>query len=43
MYFIGFVTEKDVKQREARLREALKNDREFRVEGTSVEVAQVNS
>lgn len=38
----GFVTDEEVKQRESKLRDALKNDTEFRVkEGASVEVAQV--
>lgn len=42
--FIGFVTDEEVKQRESKLREALKNDREFRIiEGASVEIAQVRS
>ncbi|XP_015898812.3 heme-binding-like protein At3g10130, chloroplastic [Ziziphus jujuba] len=41
--FSGFVTDEDIKQRETKLREALKNDRQFQVkEGTSVEVAQYN-
>lgn len=40
----GFVTDEEVKRRELRLRDALKNDREFRVkEGASVEVSQVRS
>lgn len=34
----------EVKQRELKLREALKNDRQFKIkEGTSVEIAQVRS
>lgn len=38
----GFVTDEDVKQREMKLRNALKNDMQFRVkEGASPEVAQV--
>ena len=38
----GFVTDEEVKQREFKLREALKSDRRFQVkEGASVEVAQV--
>jgi hypothetical protein len=42
--FIGFVTDEEVKRRESKLREALKNDREFQIkEGTSVEIAQVRS
>lgn len=42
--FIGFVTDEEVKRRESKLREALKNDREFRIkEGNSVEIAQVRS
>ncbi|KAI6696439.1 hypothetical protein NL676_016558 [Syzygium grande] len=41
--FSGFVTDEEVKQRELKLRDALKNDGEFRIkEGTSVEVAQYN-
>ncbi|XP_010101558.2 heme-binding-like protein At3g10130, chloroplastic [Morus notabilis] len=41
--FSGFVTDEEVRQRENKLREALKNDRKFQVkEGTSVEVAQYN-
>ncbi|XP_065855323.1 heme-binding-like protein At3g10130, chloroplastic isoform X4 [Euphorbia lathyris] len=41
--FSGFVTDEDVKQRESKLRNALKNDTNFRVkEGASVEVAQYN-
>ncbi|KAI4348961.1 hypothetical protein L6164_009620 [Bauhinia variegata] len=41
--FSGFVTDEDVKQREHKLREALKRDRKFQVkERTSVEVAQYN-
>lgn len=40
----GFVTDEEVKQRELKLRDALKNDGEFRIkEGTSVEVAQVGA
>lgn len=39
----GFVTDEEVKQRELKLRDALKGDRQFRVkEGASVEVAQVS-
>ncbi|XP_017612477.1 heme-binding-like protein At3g10130, chloroplastic isoform X1 [Gossypium arboreum] len=39
--FSGFVTDEEVKRRELRLRDALKNDSGFRVkEGTSVEVSQ---
>ncbi|KAL9425344.1 hypothetical protein AB3S75_032319 [Citrus x aurantiifolia] len=41
--FSGFVTDEEVKQRELKLRDALKGDRQFRVkEGASVEVAQYN-
>ncbi|XP_048127725.1 heme-binding-like protein At3g10130, chloroplastic isoform X2 [Rhodamnia argentea] len=41
--FSGFVTDEEVKQRELKLRDALKSDGEFRVkEGASVEVAQYN-
>ncbi|KDP37298.1 hypothetical protein JCGZ_06752 [Jatropha curcas] len=41
--FSGFVTDEDVKRRELKLRNALKNDMQFRVkEGASVEVAQYN-
>ncbi|KAL4352845.1 hypothetical protein GQ457_06G010030 [Hibiscus cannabinus] len=41
--FSGFVTDEEVKQRELRLRDALKNDRQFQVKkGASVEVAQYN-
>ncbi|KAM1306057.1 hypothetical protein FF1_008562 [Malus domestica] len=41
--FSGFVTNEEVKKRESKLREALKNDGRFQVkEGTSVEVAQYN-
>ncbi|PQP96607.1 heme-binding-like protein [Prunus yedoensis var. nudiflora] len=41
--FSGFVTDEEVKQRESKLREALKKDGQFQVkEGTSVEVAQYN-
>lgn len=40
----GFVTDEEVKRRELKLRDALKNDRQFQVkEGASVEVAQVRS
>lgn len=40
----GFVSDEDIRQRESKLREALKDDRQFQVkEGTSVEVAQVRS
>ena len=40
----GFVTDEEVKQRESKLRQALKSDGKFRVkEGASVEVAQVRS
>lgn len=40
----GFVSDEEIKQRESKLREALKDDRQFQVkEGTSVEVAQVRS
>lgn len=38
----GFVTDEEVKQRESKLREALKNDKRFQVKrGVSVEVSQV--
>ncbi|KAJ8899644.1 hypothetical protein K2173_018618 [Erythroxylum novogranatense] len=41
--FSGFVTDEEVKQRELKLRDALKNDAEFTVkEGALVEVAQYN-
>ncbi|PON42412.1 SOUL heme-binding protein [Parasponia andersonii] len=41
--FSGFVTDEEVKGREFKLREALKNDRRFQVKkGASVEVAQYN-
>eukprot|EP00257_Ricinus_communis_P027396 XP_025014810.1 heme-binding-like protein At3g10130, chloroplastic isoform X2 [Ricinus communis] len=41
--FSGFVTDEDVKQRELKLRNALKNDPLFRVKkGASMEVAQYN-
>ncbi|CAK7343210.1 unnamed protein product [Dovyalis caffra] len=41
--FSGFVTDEEVKQRESKLRDALKNDTEFKVkDGASVEVAQYN-
>ncbi|OMO82232.1 SOUL heme-binding protein [Corchorus capsularis] len=41
--FSGFVTDEEIKQRELKLRDALKNDRQFQVkEGASVEVAQYN-
>ncbi|KAF7804291.1 heme-binding-like protein [Senna tora] len=41
--FSGLVNDEEVKQREQKLREALKRDREFQVkEGSSVEVAQYN-
>lgn len=40
----GFVTDEEVKQRELKLRDALKVDGEFRVkDGASVEVAQVGA
>ena len=40
----GFVTDEEVKQRELKLQDALKNDRKFQVKkGASVEVAQVRS
>ncbi|XP_062005323.1 heme-binding-like protein At3g10130, chloroplastic [Rosa rugosa] len=39
--FSGFVTDEEIKRRESKLREALKDDRQFQVkQGTSVEVAQ---
>lgn len=38
----GFVTDEEVKQRELKLRDALRDDTQFQVkEGASVEVAQV--
>lgn len=41
--FSGFVTDEEVKRRESRLRDALKNDKEFQVKaGSCVEVAQYN-
>ncbi|KAJ1394508.1 SOUL heme-binding protein [Sesbania bispinosa] len=41
--FSGFVNDEEVKQRELKLREALKSDRQFKIkEGTSVEIAQYN-
>ncbi|KAK9921267.1 hypothetical protein M0R45_029785 [Rubus argutus] len=41
--FSGFVSDEEIKQRESKLREALKDDGQFQVkEGTSVEVAQYN-
>ncbi|KAG6596570.1 Heme-binding-like protein, chloroplastic, partial [Cucurbita argyrosperma subsp. sororia] len=41
--FSGFVTDEEVKRRETRLRDALKNDQEFQVKaGSFVEVAQYN-
>ncbi|XWS66670.1 hypothetical protein CRYUN_Cryun05aG0220600 [Craigia yunnanensis] len=41
--FSGFVTDEEVKQRELKLRDALKNDRKFQVKkGASVEIAQYN-
>ncbi|KGN59135.1 heme-binding-like protein At3g10130, chloroplastic [Cucumis sativus] len=41
--FSGFVTDDEVKKRESRLRDALKNDKEFQVKaGSFVEVAQYN-
>ncbi|KAM6547593.1 hypothetical protein CsatB_019269 [Cannabis sativa] len=41
--FSGFVTDEEVKRRESKLREALKNDRQFQVkEDASVEVSQYN-
>ncbi|CAJ2632349.1 heme-binding-like protein At3g10130, chloroplastic [Trifolium pratense] len=41
--FSGFVNDEEVKRRELKLREALKNDGQFKLkEGTAVEVAQYN-
>ncbi|GMH28721.1 hypothetical protein Nepgr_030564 [Nepenthes gracilis] len=41
--FSGFVTDEEVKRREIKLRDALKNDRDFRIkEGAMVEVSQYN-
>ncbi|KAA0043880.1 heme-binding-like protein [Cucumis melo var. makuwa] len=41
--FSGFVTDDEIKRRESRLRDALKNDKEFQVKaGSFVEVAQYN-
>ncbi|XP_050228612.1 heme-binding-like protein At3g10130, chloroplastic [Mercurialis annua] len=41
--FSGFVTDEDVKQWESKLRNALKNDHQFRIKrGASVEIAQYN-
>lgn len=41
--FSGFVNDEEVKRRELKLREALKNDGQFKIkEGTSVEIAQYN-
>ncbi|XP_019432914.1 PREDICTED: heme-binding-like protein At3g10130, chloroplastic [Lupinus angustifolius] len=41
--FSGFVNDEEVKQRERKLREALKSDKQFRIKDeTSVEVAQYN-
>lgn len=41
--FSGFVNDEEVKQRELKLREALKNDGQFKIkEGTAVEIAQYN-
>ncbi|KAL2345232.1 hypothetical protein Fmac_006517 [Flemingia macrophylla] len=41
--FSGFVNDEEVKQRELKLREALKSDSQFKTkEGTSVDVAQYN-
>ncbi|XP_041025015.1 heme-binding-like protein At3g10130, chloroplastic isoform X1 [Juglans microcarpa x Juglans regia] len=41
--FSGFVTDEEVKRREAKLREALKTNRQFQIkEGASVEIAQYN-
>lgn len=38
----GFVTDEEVKRRELKLQDALKDDKQFQVkEGASVEVAQV--
>lgn len=43
LVFSGFVTDEEVKQRESKLREALKNDAQFQIkEGASVEIAQYN-
>lgn len=40
----GIVNDDEVKKRELKLREALENDRQFKIkEGTSVEIAQVRS
>jgi hypothetical protein len=42
LFEAGFVTDEEVKQRELKLRNALKKDPEFRVkDSASVEVAQV--
>ena len=41
--FSGFVTDEEVTRRELKLREALKNDGQFKIkEGTLVEIAQYN-
>lgn len=41
--FSGFVTDEEVQRREAKLRDALRNDKQFRVkEGAFLEVAQYN-
>ncbi|KAK7396690.1 hypothetical protein VNO78_17848 [Psophocarpus tetragonolobus] len=41
--FSGFVSDEEIKQRELKLREALKSDNQFKIkQGTSVEVAQYN-
>ncbi|MED6134079.1 hypothetical protein PIB30_034118 [Stylosanthes scabra] len=41
--FSGFVNDEEIKQRELKLRQALKSDRQFKIkEGSSVEVAQYN-
>ncbi|XP_039683620.1 heme-binding-like protein At3g10130, chloroplastic isoform X1 [Medicago truncatula] len=41
--FSGFVNDEEVKRRELKLREALKNDGQFKIkEGTSIEIAQYN-
>ncbi|XP_061366746.1 heme-binding-like protein At3g10130, chloroplastic isoform X2 [Gastrolobium bilobum] len=41
--FSGFVNDDEVKQRELKLREALKSDGQFKIkEGTSIEIAQYN-
>ncbi|XP_050382827.1 heme-binding-like protein At3g10130, chloroplastic [Argentina anserina] len=41
--FSGFVTDEEIKQRESKLRKALKDDRQYHVkEGTPVEIAQYN-